>query len=78
MAAENILAEPRSKNTLGSHYNIAHLQPPRYLPNKRKPRQHFKCPGHYDKVEGQSLPMTLSQPMSLPSTNLLHLTVSQI
>ena len=65
MAGEHILAEPKLKAI------------PSYTPN-------FKGQGHYSMIKGQNQGQTMVlhtyklQPMSLPSINFLHLTVSEI
>ena len=86
MVVESILEETKSKLTLRSHYNIAHLQPIYLLSNnflnlmvsEIKPRQDLKGQDHSGKVKSMShLHAAHQQPraMSLPSINFLHLTV---
>ena len=63
MAAENIMAKPKSNITPKSHHNIVHLHAPTNDPSRNqlsKPysfqdiaAQYFKGQGYYGKVKGQ-------------------------
>ena len=81
----------RSKAKSRSHHDIAYLQPLGNVNTKYQlptpysfrdiARQNFIGQGHYGKVKSRShhdIAHLHPQPMSLPSINALHLTVSEI